>query len=159
MLCVGTVSAATSTNNGGNISGDIVKSSESTVFKTKTTTLKTATATNKITVKDITSASTYIKKYYDKNSNLPKYVTISGKKYTTSQYLYLSSSAIVKINSSSKSTINSQIVVKDVKSTTNPSGNCINKSLSKVNYIDLEKRTKNFIDKNKIAPNYGTTPL
>ncbi|MGL6298206.1 MAG: pseudomurein-binding repeat-containing protein, partial [Methanobacteriaceae archaeon] len=154
VLCVGTVSAATLTNNGRNISADIVKSSESTVFKTKT-----ATVTNKLTVKDIAGASTYIKKYYDKNSNLPEYVTISGKKYTTAQYLYLSSSAIVKINSSSKSTLNSQIVIKDVKSATNPSGNCINKSLSKVNYIDLAKRTKNFIDKNKIAPNYGTTPL
>ncbi|MGL4669707.1 MAG: pseudomurein-binding repeat-containing protein [Methanobacteriaceae archaeon] len=90
---------------------------------------------------------------------MPAYVTISGKKYTRSQYLYLSSSAIVKINSSPNSAINSKITVKNVKSATNPNGVFINKTLSKNNYVDLAKRTSNFINKNKIAPNYGNTHL
>ncbi|MFM5882623.1 Ig-like domain repeat protein [Methanobrevibacter gottschalkii] len=72
---------------------------------------------DKVTIKQIIAASGNVQKYIQKNHRLPSTVNIGGVTYSTNQYLYLVSKAIVNL----KSNVKSAIYVKNVDGPSNPS--------------------------------------
>lgn len=70
-----------------------------------------------MTIKQIIAASGNVQKYIQKNHRLPSTVNIGGVTYSTNQYLYLVSKAIVNL----KSNVKSAIYVKNVDGSSNPS--------------------------------------
>ncbi|MBZ9571033.1 transglutaminase domain-containing protein [Methanobrevibacter sp. TMH8] len=111
------------------------------------------TSSGKVTISQslIWAASTSLKSYVNKNKKLPNYVTISGKKYSIPEFLYLLSKAInTKLAGSSGA-----ITVKSgVKSPSSASGSSISKIFTKAQYNDMAKRFVNYINSNNRAPNY-----
>ena len=74
------------------------------------------TVADKVTLKEIIAASQYVKKYIESNSELPKTVQIGSVTYSTAEYVYLASQAIINLNSNNKNDIS----VKTVNNPTNP---------------------------------------
>lgn len=71
---------------------------------------------DKISLKQIISASKNVKNYIEKNKKLPSTVQIGNLKYSTAEYLYLASKAIVNLDSNKKSDIS----YKNVKNPSKP---------------------------------------
>ena len=71
---------------------------------------------DKVSVKELISASKTIKKYVSSKGNIPSTVKIGGTTFPTSEYLYLASKAIVNLKSGSKADIR----VVDVDDPSNP---------------------------------------
>lgn len=101
-------------------------------------------------------ASNSIYKYINKNGKLPNYVTISGYKYSMSEFMYILSKTITyKYNK-----ITSSIKVKyDVKNPSKASGNSIKGTISSKTYYSYAKNIVTFIEKNNQAPNFVTSSL
>ena len=72
---------------------------------------------NTVTLKQIISTSKTVKTYIEKNHKLPSTVEINGVSYSTAQYMYLASKAIVNLKSGSKA----NIAIKSVDNPSNPS--------------------------------------
>ena len=70
---------------------------------------------NKVTIKEIISASKYVKKYISKHSKLPSTVKIGDVSFKTADYLYLASKAIVILKSSNKKDISIKILKNPTK--------------------------------------------
>ncbi|WP_407391422.1 Ig-like domain repeat protein [Methanobrevibacter sp.] len=73
---------------------------------------------NHVTLKQLFSASQTVKSYIKKNHKLPDSVKIGPNTYSTAQYLYLASKAIVNLKSGNKDSIS----VKDIGNPTDPKG-------------------------------------
>ncbi|KZX14927.1 pseudomurein-binding repeat protein [Methanobrevibacter cuticularis] len=114
-----------------------------------------STNSSKFSKNDIVSAASELKKYVEKYGKLPDYLTISGKKVSISDFLYLLSKVIVNLNSNN----NSDISLKGFKDPASPSGTATNGNLYKANYLDLAKRIVAFMDANGQSPNYGSSSL
>ena len=71
---------------------------------------------DKVSIKNVLAASKTVKKYISKHSKLPSTVKVGKYQFTTAEYMYLASKAIVKLKSGSKS----DIVVKEIKKPANP---------------------------------------
>ena len=71
---------------------------------------------DKVTLKEVITASQNVKKYIESNNELPATVTIGGTTYSTAVYLYLASQAIINLKSNSKA----DITVKQVSNPTSP---------------------------------------
>lgn len=126
----------------GSSSGNSLSSSSS---------IKAAGEPTKLSQSAIFTASSTVKNYVAKNGKLPNYVTISGVKFSMPEYMYLVSKAISLKYSKSSSSVDIKWNTKDP---TSPSGSTIKRTVSKSVYYDLAKRTYQYIDKNKKAPNY-----
>lgn len=111
--------------------------------------------TSSFTKSSIYSGSSNVKSFTEKNNRLPNYVTISNKKISMSDYLYLASKVIINDNKG----ISSNIIMKDVKDPSNPSGDSISGKLYKNEYVNLAQRVVNFIDTNGRAPNLGSSTI
>lgn len=74
------------------------------------------TVVDKVTLKDIITASQNVKKYIESNGELPNTVKIGSVTYSTAEYVYLASQAIINLNSNNKNNIN----VKKVNDPANP---------------------------------------
>ncbi|MCL2115398.1 MAG: hypothetical protein FWH29_04165 [Methanobrevibacter sp.] len=103
----------------------------------------------------ILNAATTVKKYVEQNGKLPNYVTIASQQVSMSDFLYIFAKSIVNVDKK----VNSDIVWKDVKDPSKPSGDTITSNLNKNGYLTLAQNVVNFIDKNGQAPNYGSTSL
>jgi|GEM_PF-1341792 len=105
--------------------------------------------------KSILNAATNVKKFVEQYGKLPNYVIIDSKYVPMNDFLYLLAKSIVNIDKK----INSDIVWKDVKNPSKPSGDSITGNLNKNAYLTLSQNVLNFIDNNGQAPNYGYTSL
>ena len=102
---------------------------------------------NKVTLSQIISASKTVKSYIEKNSKLPSNVTINGVSYSTAQYMYFASKAIVNLKSGSKADI-------VVKSVTNPSSPLSTYAAGNLyDYLSVAKNLVSTVDSNGKMPN------
>ncbi|MCR5027604.1 MAG: Ig-like domain repeat protein [Methanobrevibacter sp.] len=108
-----------------------------------------------VSVSDIVNAAVYLKGYYEDNSDFPDYIVLPEGKYTLPEFLYLMGKAIVQINAAN----NNNITIIQVESPSTPSGDVINGTLSKEDYLDVANRVANFISNNNLAPNYASSTL
>ena len=69
-----------------------------------------------IPIKDLVAAANTLNTYIERNAKLPSSITIGGESYSTAQYLYLLSEAIVNIGNNDLS----NLYVSDVKNPSNP---------------------------------------
>ena len=102
---------------------------------------------NKVALKQILDASKNVKSYIEKNHKLPSSVEIGDIKYSTAEYLYLASKAIVHLKSDDKSDIS----IKDVSNPKNP-GSASNMG-NLENYLAAAKKVVSAVESNGIAPN------
>ncbi|MEN6291504.1 MAG: chitobiase/beta-hexosaminidase C-terminal domain-containing protein, partial [Methanobacterium sp.] len=90
--------------------------------------------------------------YVDTNHKLPGSVNISGNNVNMSNYLGVSTSAVLNINKSS----NTAITIKNFGSAASPSETITTQTISKTEYLDIANRVRSYMDKNGRAPNYVT---
>ncbi|MDO5823739.1 Ig-like domain repeat protein [Methanobrevibacter sp.] len=102
---------------------------------------------NAVTINQLIAASKSVEKYIEKNHKLPSTVKIGGVTYTTNQYLYLASKAIVNL----KSNIKSSIPVKSVGGPSNPSSTYSAGNLN--DYLSVAKSIVNTADSKGNVPN------
>ena len=108
-----------------------------------------------VSIDSIIEGAVYLKGYIAENDALPDYVVLSVGKYTMPQFLYLMGRAIENINSG----VLTPIAIVDSNSPSSPTGDYINGSLSKDDYVDVATRVANFIVANSQAPNYASSTL
>ena len=102
---------------------------------------------DKVTLNQVISASKTVKSYVEKNKKLPSSVTIGKIKYTTAEYLYLASKAIVNL----KSNVKSDIAIKSVK---NPSKPGVAEDMENLNdYLSVAKNVIKTADSKGQMPN------
>ena len=106
--------------------------------------------------KNILKGAKSLSEYYKTYGKLPSTVTIAEGKYSTAEFLYLMSKAIVQLsNGNTKS-----ITAIAVSNPSSPSGKNFNgEQLSKANLIKLANSVVNYISANKKAPNYATSAI
>ncbi|WP_180365888.1 Ig-like domain repeat protein [Methanobrevibacter gottschalkii] len=102
---------------------------------------------DKVTIKQIIAASGNVQKYIQKNHRLPSTVNIGGVTYSTNQYLYLVSKAIVNL----KSNVKSAIYVKNVGGPSNPSSTYAAGNL--YDYLSVAKSVVKNSDSKGSVPN------
>ena len=110
---------------------------------------------NSVTIKQLIASSKNVRNYIEKNHKLPSTVKIGGITYSTADYMYLASKAIVNLKSGSKA----NIIVKDVKNPSKPSSTYCNGNL--YNYLSVAKsivKTSNSKGKmpNTVSSKLGT---
>ena len=88
---------------------------------------------NTVTLKQIIASSENVEKYIEKNHKLPSTVKIGGITYSTAEYMYLASKAIINLKSGNKA----KIVVKDIDNPSNPSSTYCSGNLN--NYLSVAK--------------------
>jgi len=106
-----------------------------------------------VSIKNIVTGATNLKKFYDSNGKLPNTVTTGGYTFTLPEFLYLMSQAIYQINSSNTNDI---IVLSGVSVPSAPSGDTIN-SKKLYDYVTVAKNVAVFISTNNHAPNYASS--
>ncbi len=114
-------------------------------------TVSAANSTN-VTTSSVINASSTVKSYVETNHTLPSTVNVSGNQVSMSQFLELSTTAVVNINKSSNATI----TLKNYSNAAAPSENITSRNISKTEYLDIANRVKSFMDTNGKAPNYAT---
>lgn len=108
-----------------------------------------------VSVESIIEGAQYLKEYYSTNEEFPDYIVLTEGKFTIQQFLYLMSEAILKINVLDFSSVS--LVNIDGPST--PTGDVMDGSLSKTEYLDVVTRVDNFIESNNLIPNYASSSL
>lgn len=114
-------------------------------------TINTVSAAS-VTPNQVANSSTAVKNYVDTNHKLPSSVNVSGNNVNMSNYLGLSTSAILSINKSS----NTAITIKSFGKASSPSETFTTGTISKAEYLDMANRVRSYMDKNGRAPNYVT---
>ncbi|WP_406534531.1 Ig-like domain-containing protein [Methanobrevibacter sp.] len=102
---------------------------------------------NSVTIKQLIDASDNVEKYIEKNHKLPSTVNIGGVTYSTAEYMYLVSKAIINLKSGSKA----RILVKDIDNPSNPSSTYSSGNLN--NYLAVAKSLVKSADSNGKMPN------
>ncbi len=120
-------------------------------------TTKTEIVTAKtISVKDIVTGATNLKKYYDTNKQLPTTVTAGGIKFTLAEFTYLMSQAIDQIGKSNTKAIT---IITDLKTNTPSGDNIASKDLSKAGYLKVAYNVANYIIKNDVVPGSASSDV
>jgi hypothetical protein len=96
-------------------------------------------------------ASTNVKNFIENEGQLPNYVTISEKKYSMQQYMYISSKFIAAESIAGTKATTTDF--KEVKVDT-PKITPIKADIDKVTYYDMNVRVTNFFDNNNKAPSF-----
>lgn len=102
---------------------------------------------DKVTIKQLIDSSKNVQNYIEKNHKLPSTVKIGGITYSTNQYLYLASKAIVNL----KSNVKSSIAVKNVGGPSSPSSTYAAGNL--YDYLAVAKNVVNTADSKGNVPN------
>ena len=118
--------------------------------------VNTGNVGDNISVSSIIAGAVYLKEYIEEYDDTPDYIVLSEGKYTLQEFLYLMGKAILQINASNNNEI-SVIEIEGGPST--PSGDVINSSLSKEDYLDVVNRVTNFIINNNWIPNYASSTV
>ena len=105
------------------------------------------TVVDKVTLKQVTTASQNVKKYIENNGELPNTVTIGSITYSLAEYMYLASQAIINLKANNKA----DIAVKQVSNPTSPQeatnlGNLYD-------YLSVAKSVVNTANSKGIMPN------
>ena len=117
----------------------------------------TATASKTISLKDVVTGATNLKKYYDNNGELPNTVTAGGVTFKLPEFLYLMSQAIYQINSSNANDI---AYISGVSDPSGEFGDDISSTdFALAKYVVVAKNVAAFISSNKQAPNYASSDL
>ena len=121
---------------------------------------KSSKLSNTVTVKnsstrffldDIENAAVNVKNYVSKNKALPTTVTVANTKLTIAQFSYIMAKAVHNINAGNKKYI-SLISISNCKS----SGNYLDTTVYKAQYMNLTNRVISFTESNKVPPVYAT---
>ena len=113
------------------------------------------TVSNGIPLNAILTAANNLKKYIEGNSALPSTVTVDGKSYSTSEFLYLLAKATIALKNGDKS----NIFLASVMNPSNPSIKTVTGDLYLKDYLVTAQNIIDYIDKNGIAPDSINTAL
>ena len=128
------------------------KTSANKSITNKTSASKTKANTTTVNKKTLAKTSTSFMNYVEKNGKFPN-VKISNKNYSNTEYLYLMTKA-VENNSNSKIEIRRNYI----KKYNNINSKSAKGTLNKTEYVKIAAKTRKFIDKNKRAPNWVSSP-
>jgi len=106
-----------------------------------------------VTTDQVANASGTLKSYVEANHTLPTNTNVSGNQVSMSQYLKLSTTAVLNINNTSNSTI----AITSCNNPTAPSETITTRNINKTEYLDIANRVKTYIGTNGRAPNYAST--
>jgi len=106
--------------------------------------------TIEFTKDQIKTAAGTIKTYIETNRQLPSSVTISGISISMPQFLKLATTAVINIVSNT----DGPIVLGNATNAPNPRENITNGIIDDIEYLDIAKQVKLFMDTNGYAPNY-----
>ena len=123
----------------GRITEDFFKNSVQTVF----------------TPDQIKKAAARLKSFIETNKKLPNYVTVGTAQVAVEDMLNLMITSLLQLNCGN----GTSVVFKDINSPGNPSGNSVNGTVTKTEYLNIAQKIKSFIESNGIAPNYATSSL
>ena len=112
-------------------------------------------STNTVTLSQINVAAKNVKAYVDAYHKLPASVTVGSKVVTTSQYLYLLTSSLLKINSG----ITTPVTIKSVSSPGANTATIKSGNIAKTEYIAIANRINTYINTNSRAPSYSGSTL
>ncbi|MBE6509999.1 MAG: cysteine protease [Methanobrevibacter millerae] len=111
---------------------------------------------DEISLASVIDGAVYLKAYIEENEDTPEYIVLDEGKYTLQQFLYLMGYAILEINASSTE----DIALEEISGgPSTPSGDVIDASLSKEDYMDVVLRVTNFIIDNNWIPNYASSTV
>ena len=108
---------------------------------------------NSVTLKQLMAASNNVEKYIVKNHKLPSTVKIGGITYSTAEYMYLTSKAIVNLKAGKKT----NIAVKDIANPSSPSSTYSAGNL--YNYLSVAKSIVKTADSKGKMPNTVSSKL
>ena len=114
------------------------------------------TTTKTISISNIITGATNLKKYYETNNKLPSTVTAGGITFKLPEFLYLMSQAIYQLGNSNTKAIT---YITGVSAPSSPSGDTISENLMKADYITTAKNVAAFIKSNNQAPNYASSEV
>ena len=100
----------------------------------------------------VINATGFILSYVDVNQTLPVDVNISGCMVSMSQLLYLLTTVVLNVNSTSSDTVS----LGNYNNAPNPSENITNSIINSTEYLEIANSVKIFMDKNGRSPNYST---
>jgi Transglutaminase-like superfamily/Pseudomurein-binding repeat len=112
-------------------------------------TVKTTATTVNLTLSSVNAVAAKLASYIKATHKLPSYIMVSGNNVTMSQFLYILSVDVIKINSNSKTSITLKKVQAPVLSVaeTFKNGNIL-----KTEYVTLAKNVYNYINLHGAAP-------
>ena len=107
------------------------------------------------TLSQIQNAAASLKAYIKTNHKLPDYVTIGTTQVTIQNMLNLMVTSVLQLNNGNQTSV----PLKNISSPSNPTGDLVNGTITKAEYLSITQKIKSFIDSNGIAPNYATSSL
>lgn len=107
------------------------------------------------TPNQIQAAAASIQSFIDTNKKLPNYVTVGTTQVSIEDLLNLMVTSLLQLNNKN----NTSVTFKNISSPGNPTGDSINGTISKVEYLSIAQRINSFIDSNCAAPNYAVSSL
>ena len=111
------------------------------------------TVVSKVTISQLIEASATVNKYIQTNKKLPTSVKIGSNTFTTAEYLYLASKAIINL----KSGVKSSIAIQNVANPTNPKGASNMGDLS--DYLSVAKSLVKTVESTGVMPNSVSSSL
>lgn len=111
--------------------------------------------TGSVSISDIVAAAYNLNSSIKSSGSIPASVRVGGVTYSTAQFLYLMTKAILYINAGKSSEI--LAVTSDVAS--NPTSTVKSGNLYMSEYLDLATRVSSFIESKGVAPNYANSSL
>ncbi len=115
-----------------------------------------STAPVTVTMSNVNKVAAKLVTYIKSNHKLPSYIMVSGHNMTLSQFLYILTVDIIKINSNSKTSITIKTVKTPVLSIQET---FTNGNIPKTNYINIAKNVYNYINVHGTAPVTATSSL
>ena len=128
---------------------DIVNTSASKHNYAAAGTVKNTTIPVTLTLSSINLVAAKLGSYIRANHKLPAYIMVSGKNMTLSQFLYLITVDVIKINSNSRTSITLKTVKTPILSVAET---FTNGNIQKTEYITIAKNVYNFINFHGTAP-------
>jgi len=119
------------------------------------TSTSTTPTTGSVKIADILSAANTLKTSIASSGVVPEKVTVAGVSYSTPQFLYMMSQAIVLIDSG-KTT--AEVLPVTASAPSSSSGDASGKLLE-TDYVDVASRVASYISSNQQAPNYASSDL
>ena len=107
------------------------------------------------TLDQIQNAAASLKSYIETNNKLPAYVTIGTTQVSIEDLLNLMITSVLQLNNGT----NTSVTFKNISSPSSPTGDLVDGTITKTEYLSIAQKIKSFIDTNGIAPNYATSSL
>lgn len=118
-----------------------------------TNTITVRNSSSRFYLADIEAAAANVKSYVNSKGQLPTTVTVANTKLSIAQFSYLMSKAVYNINAGSS--VYKYITLPSGISKGNSSGNYLDATVYKAQYVDLSKRVGSYVESNKVPPVYA----